>query len=64
MSGRKIPKETDEMQEDSSDNERMLEKPKKTTAPKEKKPYAMTEKRRLNCEKMREARNVNVEKRR
>ena len=64
MSGRKIPKDTDEMQEDSSDNESVLENPKKTTVPKEKKPYVMTEKRRLNCEKMREARNVNVEKRR
>ena len=64
MSGRKIPKDTDEMQEDSSDNESVLEKPKKTTVAKEKKPYVMTEKRRLNCEKMRRARNVNVEKRR
>ena len=52
------------MQEDSSDNEIFLEKPKKSAVPKEKKPYVMTEKRRLNCEKMREARNVNVEKRR
>ena len=64
MSGREIPKDTDEMQEDSSDNDSVLEKPKKTTVPEEKKPYVMTEKRRLNCEKMREARNVNVEKRR
>ena len=63
MSRTKIPKDTDEMQEDSSDNESVLEKPKKTTVPKEKKPYVMTEKCRLNCEKMREARNVNVEKR-
>ena len=61
MSGLKLPKDTDEMQEDSSDNESVLEKPKKSTAPKEKKPYVMTEKRRLNCEKMREARNVNVD---
>ena len=43
MSGRKIPKDTDEMQEDSSDNESVLEKPKKTTVAKEKKPYVMTE---------------------
>ena len=64
MSGREIPKDTDEMQEDSSDNESVLEKPKKSTVPKEKKTYLMTEKRRLNCEKMREARNINVEKRR
>ena len=64
MSGRKIPKDTDEMQEDSCDNESVLEKTKKTTVAKEKKTYVMTEKRRLNCEKMREARNVNVEKRR
>ena len=61
MSGLKLPKDTDEMQEDSSDNESVLEKPKKSTAPKEKKPYVMTEKRRLNCEKMREAQNVNVD---
>ena len=64
MSGLRLPKETDEMQEDSSGNESVLEKPKKTTVAKEKKPYVMTEKRRLNSEKMREARNVNVEKRR
>ena len=51
MSGLRLPKETDEMQEDSSDNESVLEKTKKTTVPKEKKPYVMTEKRRLNCEK-------------
>ena len=62
MSGRKIPKDTDEMQEDSSDNDSVLEKPKKTTVAKEKKPYVMTEKRRLNCKKMQEARNINVEK--
>ena len=60
MSSTKIPKDTDEMQEDSSDNESVLEKPKKSTVAKEKKPYVMTEKRRLNCEKMREARNINV----
>ena len=60
MSGLKLPKDTDEMQEDSSDNE----KPKKSTVAKEKKHYIVTEMRRLNCEKMREARNVNVEKRR
>ena len=64
MSSTKIPKDTDEMQEDSSDNESVLEKPKKSTVAKERKPYVMTEKRGLNCEKMREARNVNVEKRR
>ena len=64
MSGLKLPKDTDEMQEDSSDNESVLEKPKKSTVAKEKKPYVMTEKRRLNCEKMRKARNVYVEKRR
>ena len=64
MSGLKLPKNTDEMQEDSSDNESVLEKPKKSTVAKEKKPYVMTEKRRLKCEKMREARNINVEKRR
>ena len=64
MSGLKFPKDTDETQEDSRDNESVLEKPKKSTVPKEKKPYVMTEKRRLNCEMMRKARNVNVEKRR
>ena len=64
MSSTRIPKDTDEMQDDSSDNESVLEKPKKSTVPKEKKPYVMTVKRILNCEKMREARNVNVEKRR
>ena len=64
MSGLKLPKDTDEMQEDSSDNGSVLEKPQKSTVAKEKKPYVMTEKLRLNCEKMREARNVNVEKRR
>ena len=47
MSGLKLPKDTDEMQEDS--NESILEKPKKSTVLKEKKPYVMTEKRRLNC---------------
>ena len=31
MSSTKIPKDTDEMQEDSSDNESVLEKPKKST---------------------------------
>ena len=64
MSSTKIPKDTDEMQEDSSDNESVLGKPKKSTVVEEKTPNVMTEKRRLNCEKMREARNVNVEKRR
>ena len=64
MSGLKLPKDTDEMQEDSSDNESILEKPKKSTVAKEKKPYIVNEMRRLNCEKMKEARNVNVEKRR
>ena len=64
MSGLKLPKDTDEMQDDSSDNDSVLGKPKKTAVAKEKKPYVMTEKRRLNCEKMREARNVNVAKRR
>ena len=64
MSSTKIPKDIDEMREDSSDNESVLEKPKKATVAKEKKPYVVTENRRLNCEKMREARNVNVEKRR
>ena len=61
MSGLKFPKDTDETQEDSRDNESVLEKPKKSTVPKEKKPYVMTEKRRLNCSKMREARNVNID---
>ena len=31
MSGLKLPKDTDEMQEDSSDNDSILEKPKKST---------------------------------
>ena len=64
MSGLELPKDTDEIQDDSSDNESVLEKPKKSTVAKEKMPYVMTEKHTLNCEKMREARNVNVEKRR
>ena len=48
MSSTKIPKDTDEMQGDSSDNENVLEKPKKSTVARERKPYVMTEKRRLN----------------
>ena len=56
MSGLKLPKDTDEMQEDSSDNESVLEKPKKSTVDKEKMPYVMSEKHTLNCEMMREAR--------
>ena len=36
MSGLKLPKDTDEMQEDSSDNESVLEEPKKSTIDKEK----------------------------
>ena len=63
MSSTKISKDTDGMYGDSSDNESVLEIPKKSTAPKVKKNYVMTEKRRLNCEKMTEARNINVEKR-
>ena len=62
MSDLKFPKDTDETQGDSRDNESVLEKPKKSTVPKEKKPYVMTEKRRLNCKKMQEARDINVEK--
>ena len=58
MSGLKFPKDTDETQEDSRDNESVLEKPKKSTVPKEKEPYVMTEMRRLNCVKMREARFI------
>ena len=42
MSGLKFPKDTDETQEDSRDNESVLEKLKKSTVPKEKKPYVMT----------------------
>ena len=42
MSGLKFPKDIDETQEDSRDNESFLEKPKKSTVPKEKKPYVMT----------------------
>jgi hypothetical protein len=59
MSSKKIPTETVELipsEVDSSDNDSVLEKQPK----KEKKPYVMTEKRRLNCEKMRLARSVNV----
>ena len=62
MSGLKLPKDTDEMQDDSSDNESVLEKPKKSTVAKEKRPYVTIEKHTLNCEKMREACNVDVEK--
>ena len=43
MSGIKLPKDTDEMQEDSSDNESVLGKPKKATVAKEKKSYVMTD---------------------
>ena len=42
MSGLKFPKDIDETQEDSRDIESFLEKPKKSTVPKEKKPYVMT----------------------
>jgi hypothetical protein len=63
MSSKKIPTDIIELipsEVDSSDNDSVLEKQPK----KEKKPYVMTEKRRLNCEKMRLARSVNVDKRR
>ena len=38
MSGRKIPKDIDEMQEDSSDNESVLEKPRNLQLLKRKNP--------------------------